>query len=772
MDANVFSNDSPSKDGGSIRPACSECQRRKQKCNREWPCNHCQKRKVADKCHYGPDTDQTKAASSWTPSTEVKRKREAESDAAQDDWDATADLEAIGYTASHLLSNLKIESNGTAPEQYRMHVSESPHLQRALQILPARQYIDSLVQNFLEDVNYYYYIIYPSNFIKEYATWWRERDNDQPLGFQWTCLLIMVCACSVQHTNSELAARLRSDLGFTTKQLTNQYHDAARELHSAIPVGHSHIFSVQYLLHSCYWFKAEARFVECWQILGATVREAQALDLHKESTKRISEFEREMRRRLWCIVDSWDWLVSCLLARPMLVDRADSTVALPTLTIEDFPVSPLLHLKLQSELVGIIFKRFGPPRILTDHAEILEYQQILEDFMKTFPPAYGFENTDTRPEQQYPWIALHRHYMHTCTLSITLGPFRPFMAKQMSKATPPLELQFRRDGIDYALRLMNSVHAFFEWVWARDSTFHFVPFCIFDTAALLCSALLHDEDGTIPQRNRIVASVDLALSTLKRLRTATETAKKPYDVLRRLVQRVWKTLPDKTTDDQRKRPRRDDQDQFLPAIPSGSGAPYNPANNISVPAPSAEMYTNIPLPHPTMAVETCAGCASCTAVAQPVPVQAPEPPPLAVTSAGEAYVLPSTLAYEAFAPWPQANQPVLGPMPSNGVMNMPPPAHPSVVETMPLNGAINGNSPNDLSCIGPVSLERAVSWSAGEMGNMAMNIQQQHLRQQQEVVEDLQNVDGRILSEAELGDLADLWNWQSLDLGYDVNPIL
>jgi hypothetical protein len=136
-----------------------------------------------------------------------------------------------------------------------------------------------LVQNFVEDVNFYYYIVYPASFIKEYAAWWKDRDADRPLGLQWTCLLIMICACSVQHTNAELAARLKNELGFSVKQLTDQYHNAARELHSAIPVGHSHIYSVQYLLHSCYWFKAEARFVECWQILGATVREAQALGM-------------------------------------------------------------------------------------------------------------------------------------------------------------------------------------------------------------------------------------------------------------------------------------------------------------------------------------------------------------------------------------------------------------------------------------------------------------------------------------------------------------
>ncbi|KAF2025128.1 hypothetical protein EK21DRAFT_77195 [Setomelanomma holmii] len=41
----------PSKDNRATT-SCSECQRRKQRCSREWPCNHCQARKVAHLCQF------------------------------------------------------------------------------------------------------------------------------------------------------------------------------------------------------------------------------------------------------------------------------------------------------------------------------------------------------------------------------------------------------------------------------------------------------------------------------------------------------------------------------------------------------------------------------------------------------------------------------------------------------------------------------------------------------------------------------------------------
>jgi hypothetical protein len=177
-------------------------------------------------------------------------------------------------------------------------------------------------------VNYHYYILYPPLFLEQYQAWWSARSEDRPIGVQWTSLLLMICACATQYTDLDLQRKLELDLGQSIQKLSEMYHDASRELHAAVPVGHHHILSVQQLLHSCYWFKSEARFVECWHALNAAIREAQELGqylepttapaitnltqslagIHQESQNLpVTDFERELRRRVWCIMDTWDW---------------------------------------------------------------------------------------------------------------------------------------------------------------------------------------------------------------------------------------------------------------------------------------------------------------------------------------------------------------------------------------------------------------------------------------------------------------------------------
>lgn len=110
-----------------------------------------------------------------------------------------------------------------------------------------------------------------------YQDWWTSRAENRRLSVQWTCLLLTVCACASQYTDIGLQTKLEAGLGNPIQRISEQYHEAARELASAVPLGHSHPINVQQLLHSCYWFKSEARFVECWHVLNSAIREAQEL---------------------------------------------------------------------------------------------------------------------------------------------------------------------------------------------------------------------------------------------------------------------------------------------------------------------------------------------------------------------------------------------------------------------------------------------------------------------------------------------------------------
>lgn len=222
----------------------------------------------------------------------------------------------------------------------------------------------------------------------------------------------------------------------------------------------------------------------------------------------------------------------------MLIDRTDTDVGLPSLTLEGYTPSPLQHMKLQSELIVQLFNRFGLPKNVVRPNEVQDYQAIVDRWMSTFPSTYNVENPDKTSDVSRPWIVLHRHYLQTMAFSMMLDPIRAYLAKPMTRRSPPDELKIRSDGVGYSLRLMDALHGFFDHVYPRDAKFHFVLFCIFDTAAVLCSALMHDRDSSIPRRNEIISVIDKAVAMLKRLNTVTKTARTSYEVLVKIAQNI------------------------------------------------------------------------------------------------------------------------------------------------------------------------------------------------------------------------------------------
>lgn len=169
-------------------------------------------------------------------------------------------------------------------------------------------YPDILIQRYVELTNFNYYCLYPPMFSHDYVTWWLDRANGNPLTPEFTCLLARVCACSAQYLDAKTQQKLETELGEPVQTLSENYHHAAKQLSNTIPPGKGGLAQIQQLFLTGAWYKAESLFVESWHAMSSAIHEAQEQGLHKSSSKAgLSEFDMEMRRRLWCLLYCWDW---------------------------------------------------------------------------------------------------------------------------------------------------------------------------------------------------------------------------------------------------------------------------------------------------------------------------------------------------------------------------------------------------------------------------------------------------------------------------------
>lgn len=253
----------------------------------------------------------------------------------------------------------------------------------------------------------------------------------------------------------------------------------------------------------------------------------------------------------------------------MIIDRSDCDVCLPSLALEGYSPSPLLHMKMQSDLIRRLSKQFGQPKHVTAPETVRQYQTTVEKWMSEFPSTYDWNMPDRALDDERPWIIFQRYYLHTTAYSTLLDPMRAFLAKPMSRAAPAAELQIRTDGVNYALNLMKALYGFFNHVYPRDPKYHFVLFAIFDTSAVLCSALLHDRDASIARREDMTAAIQSSIRMLQRLSWYLKSAKMSHQVLSRLAQKVLKAS--EVAANSRKRPPFIDQSLTPPPLHEPSG---------------------------------------------------------------------------------------------------------------------------------------------------------------------------------------------------------
>ncbi|KAH6608352.1 hypothetical protein Trco_001698 [Trichoderma cornu-damae] len=545
-----------------FKNSCTECKRRKQKCNRIWPCLHCKNRSIESECRFitkqpsaasqGPQGNteaviqtalQTseEASSSSTTAQEISRKRRRDSNQDSDSDNADFDQD-IGTSAVMQW----LQKEGPEDDQYYISASACPALQKALETLPLDSSTDSvlplpvtdaLVLSFFQNVNPHYGLIHRSEFAMEYKEWWKKREKDDPLPVPWTCLLLMICACACQHLPIDIQKKLEQMLGASCQDRTESYHYVARYLYSAIPIGRYHRNNVMWLLHSTYWYKGEAMFVECCHVFNTAVREAQELGFNREDTSEsLSNFEREMRRRAWQIASG--------LCRGTIIDHSSCDAQRPSLTLEpDGQFSPLMHMNMQSELIHRLAKRFSSPGQIKTPSEIMEYKAMIDEWMLNFPPIFALENPDTSYDKKQAWIEYHRHYNYTMGFMMVLNPFRPHMNQPFTEDTPEELLELREIAVDLALRIVDVLDKWLQFLTFRDGRFHFIIFSLVDAATVLTNIVLNDKAGTAPRRDDMYRAVKNALVLQRRLLFLSVSAKTGFRIIQKTARLLFRAAP-------------------------------------------------------------------------------------------------------------------------------------------------------------------------------------------------------------------------------------
>lgn len=116
-----------------------------------------------------------------------------------------------------------------------------------------------------------------------------------------------------------------------------------------------------------------------------------------------------------------------------------------------------------------------------------------------------------------------------------LSPLKPYLTARIDPGMSDIERSLRPTAVSCSLKLMGASRRLFDCIFPFNPKFHFVVFLIFDTAAFLCSAVIHDYSRSLPQRDNVVEAIGMGLNMIEQVRHITKTGTICYAILTKLV---------------------------------------------------------------------------------------------------------------------------------------------------------------------------------------------------------------------------------------------
>ncbi|KAI0202615.1 hypothetical protein F4808DRAFT_67950 [Astrocystis sublimbata] len=483
--------------------SCTECHRRKQKCDRKLPCTNCQSRNKESSCRYetgkpvAKADDSTTEVKAGTTATAATATSSSSSDERQnsDSLECAANTNAklngptadFGYstsTGSTLGFLRKIENAGGGAPLAGMPVEipteESYDMRERykslIRQLPARTYVEQLMDVYLNGVNWQYCGIDEPLTRKLMHDWYslsfNVLSNSGPLALDpmlraLPALMFQMIACALLYLPPETekdyeCLKYTSDMTFD--DLSAEYSEAGMAILNLLGKRQMSIITVLAGWCRASHLKFSGMVTEAWHQVGTCIRDAQGIGLHRDQSDQqptVNDTPEEAmekmwmaqhRRMIWVILLGWDLHTGAVLGRPTSVDHRTINRSLPVDSLipkgatriplmprsDDDPPTPqtrsIWSWEIMKTLRDILdLEKEGPfpkdfSKVEKIHAEIL-------DIRTRTPPPFRNENPDTRfddlPEcwwlpyvrAQLPQLsafnilALHRPYVFTRSAS-------------------------------------------------------------------------------------------------------------------------------------------------------------------------------------------------------------------------------------------------------------------------------------------------------------------------------------------------------------------
>ncbi|KAI1132295.1 hypothetical protein F5Y10DRAFT_231415 [Nemania abortiva] len=556
---------------------CAPCQARKQKCNRQYPCNHCTRRLRPEECIYGTGRPLSTATVSQSPKDQHPKTSEDSADWGRvtssepgrcpPDSQLSSLTKSFGYSEDSRFNTIALlrehdgddENNSASAGATNPSVCISDSVKKELERMPERSIVDFLIQHFISELHWMKQVVYLPSFLIQYEKWWAGCLSSTIQHAEFASLIFYICSYTTLFLPSPSHA-IDSIRGLPLREIRETCCDAGSRLAQACLLldWRGSLIRVQSILFAALKFSCEGRTDRFWEGIHSASLSAQkaglqidSLDSHSGSNGQI-----ERDRTLYTLYALDSHLARQLDRIPFFPDDTVTDAVLRLHLNRDTNEPDLFTERMLQVQLGRFWRLVGPGK--KGHYDPTErernYERFVLEYVGTLPSAFGLE-PDIQWDKKWPKLSLQRQLLHVAVFDSVCWNFRPLLLLKSSyiEALPAYKkvlLRSQKNRLALAaLRELDAVTTLHSLVGGSYTRFSAIIFNTFEPCVLLlhlCSNpefpfdQAEDQDDLLVTmagkltRAKCLRAAELALSRLNMLSDVSEMATSGAQVLTRL----------------------------------------------------------------------------------------------------------------------------------------------------------------------------------------------------------------------------------------------
>ncbi|KAI1490985.1 hypothetical protein F5X96DRAFT_633628 [Biscogniauxia mediterranea] len=449
--------------------SCIPCYTKKQKCNRQYPCDQCSRRRRPELCAYYPSQAQLPARPRRAQTHNLHNE---DVEAGEATWekgtshrasDASSTLvnspsptivrgpedieepplplaDVFGYCEESKRNTMALlRTLGVTGGNRDLSVSKeiAAQVQKTLEDMPSRPILDFLIQYFVAEVNWVDQLLYPPRFLAQYQHWWDLGRPSLVGDIEFSVLFLRICLYASQflpsptYTMDSIRGVTLTDIRKSCTLVADTLEKLCTQLDSR-----GSLLRVQHLAVSGLVFLCQSRNNAFCVALSNAIRVAQTIGMHLEDTssnEHMDELDKEMRRRTLCNLYILDSMLSRRLDRIPLLPIHLAEDNLPRMQLmpglEDTADAPdvFAERSLQARLAEFWRKSSPPTEFEYDVLAAEErYEMFCSEFLPMIPPTFSL-CPDRQWDDRLPKLPLQRQNLHVAIYDSLCYNFKPVL---------------------------------------------------------------------------------------------------------------------------------------------------------------------------------------------------------------------------------------------------------------------------------------------------------------------------------------------------------